>query len=679
MSAAYLQERNKGPQSSELLVMIGIRTVILLSTLVATVAANGDLNYIEKQRVNWLYGAISLLLTFCLLSSLWLRRHTAGKYFAYTQLCVDAGLITGIVYISGALISPFLFLYLPLVMGAAIILSRSAALIMTLLCSVIYGLFSLSLLKGWIPLADGSTYLQLPTSGLPLQITGLSSGMLLVAVLSALLITRLRSSYSLIEQSRHDISKLNNQQRELINGIPSGVIATQLDGTIISVNKAAEQLLDITEKQVTEQNITSLLGKLDSTIDVECLQNCFSLSRAELKLQLERDQQTQHIHFFGRPLRDQNEELAGYVFVFEDITKQRSIEEQLEIQDRMARLLAEQNQQENRGQLNSNEFVGESPIMQKLFRLIERVATSEATVLISGESGSGKELVAHSIHNQSSRRSGPFVAVNCGAIPENLIESELFGHKKGSFTGADSDHAGMFRRADQGTIFLDEIGELPLNMQAKLLRTIQERTVHPVGGDRDFPVNVRIVAASNKNLRQEVNSGAFREDLFYRLNVINIQMPPLRERREDIPLLVNHLLKKLSPGNSVPVVPPTTMQMLLSYDYPGNVRELENIIERAVVLGGDILLPEHLPNLSGKEMNGVALGIKKETDIIIDDNLVFPIDLDSYLAKIEQRYLEAALEKTNGAKKKAADLLGINFRSFRYRLQKFGLQDDPGN
>ncbi len=679
MSAAYYhQHRYKNTLSSELLVMIGIRTIILLFTLVATITTQTDLSSIEQNRVNWLYGTVAALLTFCFLSVIWLRHYQASRSFTWIQLAVDLALFTGIIYITGALISPFLFLYLPLVMGAAILLSRSAALITAALSSLTYSLLSLSLIKGWLPLADGTNYVHLPTSGLTLQIIGLSSGMLLVAVLSALLTTRLRSSYSLIEQSKHDISELNNQQKELINGIPSGVIATQLDGTIISVNQAAEELLNIAEAGVRQDNIITLLRRLDSTINADCLQSCLSLSMAELKLQLERQGQTYHLHFFGKPLRDQTGNSAGYVFVFQDITKQRSIEEQLEIQDRMARLLAQQNQPTCQSRLSNNEFIGDSPIMQKLFKLIERVATSEATVLISGESGSGKELVARSIHNHSSRQSGPFIPVNCGAIPENLIESELFGHKKGSFTGADSDHIGLFRRADGGTIFLDEIGELPLSMQAKLLRTIQERTVHPVGGDRDFPINVRIVAASNKNLRQEVNQAAFREDLFYRLNVINIQMPPLRERREDIPLLVNHLLKKLVLDQSVPVIPPTTMQLLLSYDYPGNVRELENIIERAVVLGGDVLLPEHLPDLSQNLHKAASNETIKETKIIIDENLILPVNLDDYLAKIEQRYLEAALEKTSGAKKKAAELLGINFRSFRYRLQKFGLQDDSG-
>jgi len=267
--------------------------------------------------------------------------------------------------------------------------------------------------------------------------------------------------------------------------------------------------------------------------------------------------------------------------------------------------------------------------------------------------------------------------VNCGAIPENLIESELFGHKRGAFTGAETDNTGLFRQADGGTIFLDEIGELPIHMQTKLLRTIQQKAVRPVGGDRDIPINVRIVAATNRTLKKEIELGNFREDLFYRLNVININLPPLRDRKEDLPLLINSTLKRLLKSDATPVIPPATITLLLHYTYPGNVRELENILERALVLGGEVLLPEHLPD-SIRVPNEPSTPSRKGgiTEIIVDESIEFPIKLDDLLGGIERRYLEVALVKTNGARKKAADLLGMNFRSFRYRLQKFGIKDD---
>jgi two-component system response regulator PilR (NtrC family) len=313
--------------------------------------------------------------------------------------------------------------------------------------------------------------------------------------------------------------------------------------------------------------------------------------------------------------------------------------------------------------------------MQRVFKLIERTAPSDATVLINGESGTGKELVARALHLGGEKAAGPFVPVNCGAIPENLIESELFGHKKGAFTGADSDNLGLFRKAQGGTIFLDEIGELPLHMQVKLLRALQDKRVRPVGANSDLPIDVRVIAATNRNLRGEVSAGNFREDLFYRLNVINIQMPPLRDRRGDIPLLITSSLKRLAKGAKIPVVPPATMQLLLNYSYPGNVRELENILERAVVLGGEVILPEHLP----EQIREPQVSATRETRIIVDETLVLPVNLERILADVERKYIEVALIQSSGVKKKAAELLGINFRSFRYRLEKLSLGETPSD
>ncbi len=312
--------------------------------------------------------------------------------------------------------------------------------------------------------------------------------------------------------------------------------------------------------------------------------------------------------------------------------------------------------------------------MSQLFKMVDRVAQSTANVLVLGESGTGKELVAKAIHSGSGNGHKPFVPVNCGAIPENLIESELFGHKKGSFTGAESDHIGLFRQAEGGTIFLDEIGELPLQMQTKLLRALQEKRVRPVGSSTDVPINVRVVSATNRNLKDEVKEGRFREDLYYRLNVISITLPALRERKEDIPLLVHAILERLVPDGARPILPPASVQALMNYSYPGNVRELENILERAVVLGGQVVLPEHLGEAGKASSNTIAP--LRETQIIVDETIQFPVNLDDILSNVERKYLQLAMEKSSGSKKKAANLLGINFRSFRYRLQKFGINEE---
>jgi two-component system response regulator PilR (NtrC family) len=317
-------------------------------------------------------------------------------------------------------------------------------------------------------------------------------------------------------------------------------------------------------------------------------------------------------------------------------------------------------------------IVGQSPKMLELYRLLEKVAPTKTNILITGESGTGKELVAKAIHYNSPRKDKPFVTLNCGAIPESLIESELFGHMKGAFTDAVSTKKGLFEVADEGTIFLDEISELPLMMQVKLLRVIQDKEFKRVGGTEDIRVDVRIISATNKDLEEAVREKRFREDLFYRLNVIQIKLPPLRERKEDIPLLADHFLKKYSEelGKSITRISPEALQFLMNYDFPGNVRELQNIIERAVALETGSQLS--LENLSSYLENQLPA---KKGAFDID----FPeegIDLEKVVADLEKMLLLKALDRAKGVKKKAAELLRINFRSMRYRLDKYGLNSN---
>ncbi len=337
------------------------------------------------------------------------------------------------------------------------------------------------------------------------------------------------------------------------------------------------------------------------------------------------------------------------------------------------RKLAEENVELHRlldQQFGFENIVGRSEGMQKVFEVIRRVGPRDSTVVISGESGTGKELIARALHHHAGSRKGPFVSVNCGALVETLLESELFGHRKGSFTGADSDRRGLFETATGGTLFLDEITETSSGLQVKLLRAIQEREVIPVGGTTPVSVDVRIIVATNRDLAGEVQAGRFREDLYYRLNVIHIQIPPLRERREDIPLLVEHFLSRLASrqGKTFSSVAPEAMKGLMEYGYPGNVRELENIVERAVALGEgdsftDDLLPEEVLHAPAASFStGSALGEGR--------------DLDSLLQDYERRLIESALQQTGGNRTKAAELLGVSFRSLRYRLKKYGWADD---
>jgi len=317
-------------------------------------------------------------------------------------------------------------------------------------------------------------------------------------------------------------------------------------------------------------------------------------------------------------------------------------------------------------------IIGQSSKMLALYDLLEKIAPTKTNILVTGESGTGKELVAKAIHYNSSRKDKPFVTLNCGAIPESLIESELFGHMKGAFTDAIATKKGLFEMADEGTIFLDEISELPFLMQVKLLRILQDKEFKRVGGTDDIRVDVRIISATNKDLEEAVKEKRFREDLFYRLNVIQVKMPPLRDRKEDIPILAAHFLKKYSEELSKTIlkISPEALNMLLNYEYPGNVRELQNIIERAVALGnGNELTPQHLSSYLDEQIQSKRGAI--ELDIPPEG-----IDLEKVIEEIERALLLKALNRTKGIKKKAAELLRINFRSMRYRLEKYGLDHD---
>jgi two-component system response regulator PilR (NtrC family) len=310
-------------------------------------------------------------------------------------------------------------------------------------------------------------------------------------------------------------------------------------------------------------------------------------------------------------------------------------------------------------------FIGKSPPMQSVFSLIRQVADTRSTVLITGESGTGKELVARAVHFNSSRKTGPFVTVNCGALPETLLESELFGYMKGAFTGAVSNKQGLFEAANGGTIFLDEISATTPALQIKLLRVLQEREFKRVGGTAEVKVDVRVIAASNKNLLNEVKSGAFREDLYYRLNVLPIQLPPLRERKEDIPPLVEFFLRKFSGGREPKRMTPEAMKILINNRWPGNVRELENAVERLVILAsGDTIRLEHVPDTIRSE--------QPCSELIPSDIPDGGIDLGMLLENAEKTLLRKALDKTGGVKTEAAKILGLSFRSFRHRLQKYG-------
>lgn len=315
-----------------------------------------------------------------------------------------------------------------------------------------------------------------------------------------------------------------------------------------------------------------------------------------------------------------------------------------------------------------SEFIGESPAIREILDLVPRIAATPSTVLLTGESGTGKELLARAIHTLSPRSAAPFVTVNCGALPEGLLESELFGHVRGSFTGAIRDNAGLITKAHSGSIFLDEIAELSMSMQVKLLRVLAEHRVRPVGGTSEHDVDVRVLAATNQNLEEAVAQGRFREDLFYRLNVIHLHVPPLRERQADIPALARHFVRQSCARFGVAAKRLTTdaIGVLQAYHWPGNIRELENVIERTVALeASDIITSGCLP----ESLRGQPGSLRTDRTALPEDGL----DLEEYLTGLRRLFIQQALERTGGRQKQAADLLRMPYRSFRYYADKLGL------
>ena len=323
--------------------------------------------------------------------------------------------------------------------------------------------------------------------------------------------------------------------------------------------------------------------------------------------------------------------------------------------------------------IHFGKIIGNSPAMINVYKMIKQVARTRTNILITGESGTGKELIARALHEQSDRRDNPFVVINCSGIPETLMESELFGHRKGAFTGAAHDKKGLFEIADKGTVFLDEIGEISPPIQVKLLRAVQERVFKAVGGNEDIIVDIRFISATNKDLEQEVIAGRFREDLFYRLNVIEIKLPPLRERKSDLRLLAQHFLDKYSREmeKEITKISSYAIDLLNKYDFPGNIRELENLMERSVALSStNIILPDSLAISFHKQrwIEGIS---DKRFDL---DEVKNGVSLDQILEEIERAYLKKALECSNGNKQKAAELLGLRYHTFWRRLEKMGIE-----
>jgi len=606
-------------------------------------------------------------------SALLLPRLKHLRAFAHGQVALDVLLITGIIWITGDSSSPFSFLYNLAVINAAILLFYQGAFIAAGISSVCYA----ALLLWSHHLLQNGTSIPLSWTALVTMVINVGS-FFVIAALSGYLTDKLGKTQKLLKEKQIDFQELDAFKEALLQGIGSGVAITDSQGRINYFNQQAQNLTSLGEAAVIGKRLDQIFPGLQ--FDFQRGGRSGAVFNEELPLPGLQGVPKQ-VRLTLAPLSDSDEQLLGYVSIFEDITKQKQIEEKVRIEEELRRSREVELQVPSKGfddvPFRFEGVVGKSGGMEKIYQLIQKVAVSSTNVLISGESGTGKELVARAVHLNGPRQNKPFVAVNCGAIPETLIESELFGHVRGAFTGAVADHSGLFKQADQGTIFLDEVGELPLHLQVKLLRILQEKTFTPVGASKPVKVDVRVISATNRDLRKELEEGRFREDLFYRLNVVNMVLPPLRSRKEDIPSLAHYFLRKFaaSLNKNVEEISSGALLQLMNHTYPGNVRELENIIEHAVAITNkNIVTEEDLP----QQLRGMTItddsNVFEQTapggaEVFFDKGLSLDVELETH----EKCILLGALKRANGVQKKAAEILGINYRSLRHRLEKYDL------
>ncbi|HVM97956.1 MAG TPA: sigma 54-interacting transcriptional regulator, partial [Candidatus Acidoferrales bacterium] len=588
-----------------------------------------------------------------------------------------------VVFVTGGADSPFGFLYSLIVINGAILLSTSGALVVASTGSICYaGLVGL-LASEIIPRPDYPFTPSPPDLQFAMRFATTNATFFLIAVLASSLTRRIHVAEQLLQQREAERDRLASLHEALARNIGSALITTDADGRVTSANHVAEDLAEARAADLVGKDLGIIFPPLRSTVTGR-LSQLQSLSHDPTEFARRTGNGDEKmLRCSAAVLRDTYQNPIGALFILQDITPLRQLETRMGSND--DEVVAEDFELDDTPPADG--LIGNSPALARVREFIDKVSRSDATVLISGESGTGKELVARAVHARGNRCERPFIPINCGAIPENLIETELFGHAKGAFTGAVAARAGLFRAADGGTIFLDEIGELPLALQVKLLRVLQERTFTPVGSDTSVSVDVRVIAATNRSLDEEVCAGRFREDLFYRLNVLTLALPPLRERRQDIPLLVRRFLRQFSDlhGKAVQRLSVAAARRLQEYAYPGNIRELENIIEHAVALcDGESVHEQHLPEYTmrgtreatGNGESMAARGAGPEvTSVPLPTESVPPGNLDDNLAAYEKTIILRALAEAGGVKKRAADLLGINYRSFRHRLQKYGLSD----
>jgi PAS domain S-box-containing protein len=657
--------------------------------------------------------AIAAAYALTLVSALAVTRVRRLRAFAYGQMIFDVLLLTGAIELARGIGSPLAVLYVLAVANAAGLLLMRGALASAVAASAAYVYLTVQ------------TAAVVGTRGMLLDVFVPSllgtSCLMLAAVLIGSLAKRLDATEHELSLRDGEVSRLEGLQRALANGLESGLLVADVSGRVRSANPACQQILGLPATSILGREVNWLVPLLATADEVE---EAGAGEHRECEYRAP-DGSSSRLRVKRTPLFDTFANQIGEIVLLQDVTRIQELEERIARDEQTVLLIGDETSAQadaGREPLEPSDderdgIVSSCASMRAVSKLIDKVAHADATVLVTGESGTGKELVARAVHRRSSRVNAPFVVVNCGAIPENLIESELFGHVRGAFTGAVADRPGLFRRAHGGTIFLDEIGELPPQLQVRLLRVLQDRMVMPVGGNTPVAVDVRVITATNRVLEDMVKAGQFREDLYYRLAVIAIHLPPLREREGDLERLIEHFVRTAAErhAKSVTKVSGRAMQLLLRYRYPGNVRELENVIEHATTLAdGEAIresdLPDSVRDAAGPRPPAAGAALPPPRELYVngvdsidafDDGdaaserppsyvesgflrelaspMVLPIDegegasLDEQLARREKEMLLAALSRASGVKKKAATLLGINYRSFRHRLQKYGL------
>ncbi len=630
---------------------------------------------IERDLIYLISLSVPLVLAYLIsiVSAIALPRIKNLRLFAHAQVSVDVLLVTAIIWLTGDVASPFSFLYNLAVMNAAILLFYRGAFLTATTSSVCYT----SLLlwsRYWYQAVNEMPLYWSPLVNLVLNIGSFFS----IAWLGGFLADKLSEAEQRLKEKQLDYQELDAFKDALLQGIGSGVAITDEKGRINYFNRQAQSLTALDEAGVKGKQLDQIFPGLN--YDFQRSRSAGTIVTDELVFSGPQGSQRQ-MRITLAPLSNAQEKLVGFVAILADITKQKQIEERIRLTEEL-RQARETELTQVPAVIENSEFqfegiIGKSGGIEKIYQLIQKVAASSTNVLISGESGTGKELVARAIHLNGPRKNKPFIAVNCGAIPETLIESELFGHVRGAFTGAVSEHTGLFKQADQGTVFLDEVGELPLHLQVKLLRVLQEKTFTPVGASKQQKVDVRVISATNRDLRKELEAGRFREDLYYRLNVVQMVLPPLRNRKEDIPSLAHYFLRQFadSHAKNVEEISSGALIHLMNYSFPGNVRELENILEHAVaVTNKNILteddLPQHVkcPSLSD-DVDVFEKTAPGGAELFFGKGLSLDVELETH----EKCILLGALKRANGIQKKAAEILGINYRSLRHRLEKYDM------